>query len=906
MIHLFAWTFVFAINRSSKLSKAYLIYIGSIMGWLLMDLIGRIIFTDITPLYYLRIMSIFWLYLGIGMLNFIYVLLEKKYDPLFKYLAWLYPLSLIISLTTKMSVLPGVLFLPTLILGICVPSFYGIFLIIDRLRKTKNEILGFQLKLIITGIISVIVIGMATDVIPIFLGYKFDWRLGSAIACVQAFFILPALLKYHFIAFPVGEVAFSLFTNANEAIIAIDNNGIILRTNGKANQLFNIHPKNIQVKNIRDYIKDYDPEDKTINMETVLVENADIAINISQSNLHFGGNKQGKVMVIRDITERVQTAISLSESERSYRSLVEASNDIIYNIDLNGNFTFVNPIFEEKSGFKPEEVMGVNSNLLLRDDYKEKIQEIFSYFFKSKNYLKNNELTAEVPIIKKNGEELWVELGIRALVENKLITGFSIISRDITSRHFTQEKLKLKTEELESIFKALPDLFFRLDYEGTILDYQSGLEGDLLLPPDQFLGKKVMDIMPEDVAFTIEKGIKKTLSTQKLTTFQYKLTVDDETTYYEARLLPFQKNQIISIIQNITKKVKAENKIKESEKKLKVAQSVAKIGSFEYYFNDESVFWSDELYKIYGIDSNTTKASNNLFLNKILHPDDHDFVLNKITECLEKKLPMDYQHRIINSDGTEKTMQCNAITTYNSKGLPETIKGTSHDITEIKKYQYQLKDLSSHIQNLQEEERSHIAREIHDELGQNLTSINMDIEFLKNRGQEGADPDILKRLKALGKLVNDTIKTTRRISQELRPGILDDLGLKSAIEWQVAQYKKRSDSIYKLNLMGDDETLSTELATTIFRITQESLTNIVRHADATKVEINLNIDNPSIKLEIKDNGKGISENNSENNNASFGIFGMKERASILGGELKIVSRPKEGTSIIVELPIQSN
>ena len=100
--------------------------------------------------------------------------------------------------------------------------------------------------------------------------------------------------------------------------------------------------------------------------------------------------------------------------------------------------------------------------------------------------------------------------------------------------------------------------------------------------------------------------------------------------------------------------------------------------------------------------------------------------------------------------------------------------------------------------------------------------------------------------------------------------------------------------------------ISKEHSTTIFRITQESLTNIARHAEASKVEVSLNINKPWIKLEIKDDGKGISENNTQNHGASFGLFGMKERASILGGELDIVSAPKEGTAITVELPLENN
>ena len=105
-------------------------------------------------------------------------------------------------------------------------------------------------------------------------------------------------------------------------------------------------------------------------------------------------------------------------------------------------------------------------------------------------------------------------------------------------------------------------------------------------------------------------------------------------------------------------------------------------------------------------------------------------------------------------------------------------------------------------------------------------------------------------------------------------------------------------------MIGDDENVSAEQSTAIFRIAQESLTNIARHAEATNIEIRLSIEKLFIKLEIKDDGKGISENNTDNDNASFGIFGMKERASILGGKLEIVSAPKEGTAIIVELPLQ--
>jgi PAS domain S-box-containing protein len=344
-------------------------------------------------------------------------------------------------------------------------------------------------------------------------------------------------------------------------------------------------------------------------------------------------------------------------------------------------------------------------------------------------------------------------------------------------------------------------------------------------------------------------------------------------------------------------------RLEESERRLQKSQEMARLGNWEEDHKTGEIYWSSELRKIFGLNK-TKKILQKLFWEYI-HPDDLGWMKNAWLQAETKMVPYKGIFRIKLKDGTIKHLSEQAEFIQDSGGnLYKTI-GTVIDITELRQYQEELRNLSSHIQNVQEEERSHIAREIHDELGQNLTSINMDIDYLKSKGNKNTDFDILNRLNSLSKLVDHTIKTTRRISQELRPSILDDLGLKSAIEWQVSQYKKRSESIYKLNMIGNDENISTEQSTTIFRITQESLTNIARHAEATNIEIRLSIEKLFIKLEIKDDGKGISENNTDNDNISFGIFGMKERASILGGKLEIVSTPKEGTAIIVELPLQA-
>lgn len=194
-----------------------------------------------------------------------------------------------------------------------------------------------------------------------------------------------------------------------------------------------------------------------------------------------------------------------------------------------------------------------------------------------------------------------------------------------------------------------------------------------------------------------------------------------------------------------------------------------------------------------------------------------------------------------------------------------------------------------------------IAREIHDELGQALTALNMDLFWLNNKLPE--DQRYLReKVKSMSELVDGTIKTVQRISAELRPGLLDDLGLAAAIEWQAREFQNRSGIKCKVTLHPEDIILSQDISVTIFRIFQEALTNAVRHADATWVKASLSEKSDKIELEVRDNGKGITEEQI-NNPKSFGLIGIRERAHLLGGEVKISGIRDKGTTIIVSIPL---
>jgi len=214
----------------------------------------------------------------------------------------------------------------------------------------------------------------------------------------------------------------------------------------------------------------------------------------------------------------------------------------------------------------------------------------------------------------------------------------------------------------------------------------------------------------------------------------------------------------------------------------------------------------------------------------------------------------------------------------------------------------QLRALSVYLQTVREEERTRIAREVHDELGQALTSCKLDLSWIAGKLPKDLKA-LLAKTKALSAHIDSTIQMVRRISTELRPGVLDHLGLAAALEWQANEFQTRTGIRCEVHADVHEPVLSQELNTTLFRIFQETLTNIIRHAGATQVVVTLKETEGHISLEVRDNGRGISKSEISNTD-SMGLLGMRERAALSGGDFKISRLPHgKGTKVSVAIPL---
>jgi two-component system sensor histidine kinase UhpB len=268
---------------------------------------------------------------------------------------------------------------------------------------------------------------------------------------------------------------------------------------------------------------------------------------------------------------------------------------------------------------------------------------------------------------------------------------------------------------------------------------------------------------------------------------------------------------------------------------------------------------------------------------------------------------------VFKKDGSAFPIESNAAMILDAERKPKALIAISRDINErkraeneLKKSRQQLRALTLHMQSLKEEESKRIAREIHDELGSALTGLKWDMELMEQTLLELQDAKmrctLQKAIQSSISLIDETTNTVRRISSELRPGVLDDLGLVEAIEWQTQQFQTRTG----IDCHCDSSSLVTDLtgeqATVIFRIFQEILTNVLRHAQASCIRIILKEEREEIILSVEDNGLGITESE-QLNPRSLGLLGMRERAFSVGGEVQITGKKGEGTTVLVRIPV---
>ncbi|WP_151637106.1 sensor histidine kinase [Noviherbaspirillum aerium] len=344
--------------------------------------------------------------------------------------------------------------------------------------------------------------------------------------------------------------------------------------------------------------------------------------------------------------------------------------------------------------------------------------------------------------------------------------------------------------------------------------------------------------------------------------------------------------------------------LRTSEASLAEAQQMARLGSWTLDPGNACMGWSAETYRIFGVSLFREGPRFEDFLRRI-HPDDRERIRQGIEHAVSHGKEFDSEHRIMRLDGSMRWVH--SIARFGRDDRRSLLCGTIMDITDrkhtveaLKRSQELLRDLTAYQDRVKEEERKRIAREIHDELGQTLLALRIDVSMLDARTGD-SHPRLNEKVRGALNHIDATVKTVRTIINNLRPAVLD-LGLTAAIEWQVAEFRRRSGITCELLMDENEFTLDDARATSLFRILQESLTNVIRHAEASHVIIELHREDKRLVMRITDDGIGIAPERRKQGN-SFGLVGVEERIHALNGEFRITSGPGEGTTLTVYIPL---
>lgn len=715
---------------------------------------------------------------------------------------------------------------------------------------------------------------------------------------------LDRLVKERTSALKSSEIKYrSVVERVSDAFIALDVNWIYTYVNEKAGEILSKKPEMLIGENIWAAFPEavhqpfYHAYHRAMQLqEYQYVEEFDPHLKKWIEN-HIYPSKDGLTVFFKDVTEIRQIALDLKNEEEKYRTLIEQASDGIVITDLEGFILEVNNSIKQMIGFDEKDMIGSHLNRYLPE------HDIDSKPLRINELMQGKSLLYERKLVKRDGTVIDVEINSKMASSHTLI-GFI---RDITERKKQNNTLLYQARLLESVSDAITSL----DMNRCIVSWNKACEDLYGFNSIEVTGKK----MPELIKFEYPDTNDEAVFNQVVAEGQWKgefnfihpETGEKVNLLSTVNLLKNKeglKNGFIITSKNITERKKADEILQQSEKKYKLLFYNNPLPMLMTTVPELDIINVNEAaIKQYGYTREEFLQMN----SRDLRPDEDVACFLQEMQKMEFGITNTINWRHKKKDGTIIRVEthCHQVM-YEGKMV---WLGLIHDVTEkfeakelLEKSYEDIRQLVSNLQTIREDERTTIAREIHDELGQQLTGLKLDLHWLM-RKINSSDDQINNKIKESVELINATIGSVRKISTDLRPSILDDLGLLPALEWHGEEFEKRSGTKVIFDNTAGDFTVSPQVATGIFRIYQELFTNIARHANASLVKASISKDENSLYFSVKDNGNGV-DTETIKNKKNLGLLGIKERCLLFGGTYEFVSKPGEGFVTTISIPLK--
>ena len=622
------------------------------------------------------------------------------------------------------------------------------------------------------------------------------------------------------------------------------------------------------------------------------------------------GRELSIVSLVQDMSAQVQQEEALQKLRKRFSLITDSTNDGLWEWDLVQNSIWVNDTYKKTFGYDPTRYPDFYNEWLTRlhpDDKEPFLQstsrawdqqaESWSgeFRFRLANGAYGN-ILQRVYFIYGQNQQLEKAIGI---------------DLDITTLRQTEAALRMSEEKFGRVFRSSPIAISVVNKDtGEYRDVNEAYCRMTGYERDEVVGRLAtsLDLFPQEerqrmMALYEAHGCLRNVQAQlrKKNGETIHCLLSDEVVNIGSEVL------CITTAQDNSEEVRAVEALQAKDRELELIYNTVEDVIFLLNVEDDGGYRFASVNQTF---VKTTGLSPEQVVGKqvaeIIPEPSLSLVLAQYKKAIETAATVRWEEVTPFPKG-EKTGIVSVTPVFDKGGRCTRLVGSVHDITDAKQAQAELnkayeqsRSLASHLQDIREEERTTIAREIHDELGQLLTGLKMELSWLK-KIEKLTPEQVAGRVQQASLLLDQCVQSVRTIAAELRPSLLDDLGLEEAIRWQAKEFRARTGIAAKFYTNSKDLACPSNKATVFFRVLQEALTNVARHADAKQVEIRLLHTDGNLTLSIADDGKGFQPK--AGNTATLGLLGMKERMLAVGGEFTIHSTPGEGTTVLVSAPL---
>jgi PAS domain S-box-containing protein len=607
------------------------------------------------------------------------------------------------------------------------------------------------------------------------------------------------------------------------------------------------------------------------------------------------GDLRGFAKVTRDMTTRQRER----ENEMMLAAMFDRASTGIAMADATGRILRANAVFQRMVGYGEEELALKSVGELTHPEDAEETWRIFGELVQGRR----SHAEYEKRYLRKGGQVIWVRNNVTRLpdAQGRLRCIVAMVE-DITERQRAHEALRESEARLQAFTNHSPAAMFLKDRDGRYRFVNDQFLRRFGLRREQVLGHTDHQLFGRQHALTLTAHDAAVLAGGTPVQFEESARSVQGERYNVVSMFPVADAAgavvgVGGVATDITERKAAEQALREQRTLLAEAQKLAGLGCWEWDPASGRVTWSDELFRIYGLDPALFEPSFEAYLERV-HPEDRAQVVRLVTGSLADSRGFTFDERIVRPDGVVRQLRSHGEVMRDEGGRVTKVVGACIDVTEQKLAEVTLRALTRRLVQAEENERRRLARELHDQVGQNLSALNINLDIVLGSMKEAA---LKRRLEDSLKLVDATLQSIEGVMADLRPALLDEYGLGAALAWYGEEYSQRTGIRVTVRAQDAGSALRPEAAVALFRIAQEALNNAAKHSAAKGITVQLEEKDGELVLSASDDGCGFDP--AQGPKGRWGMTTMRERAEAAGGRLSVHSAPGKGTTVRATVPL---